>query len=147
MDKPIKRQRPDSPHYVNNARLTTELSNWIKENEHIGKKHRELWSPMPNYVSESIIKLTERIGLKGNWRGYSYVDEMKSNAIYNVFLYCHNFDPSKSENAFSYLTQCINNAFRQTLKEEKAQADLKYQEISEHSAYNVDRINLYSEEE
>lgn len=152
------RKKSDNPHYVSNKQLTAELVGWLIENKHLvtykevkGKKvpvyNRAKWTTMPQYVAESILKLITNYALKGNWRGYTYIDEMKSEALLNCFKYCHNFNPEKSENAFAYFTSYINNSFCQILAKEKHQAKIKFKSISEQSIYNNDRINLYDEEE
>jgi hypothetical protein len=155
--KKTPRKKSDNPHYVSNKQLTTELVRWLTENKHHitykevnGKQvpiyNRDKWSEMPNYVAESILKLISRYALQGKYRGYTYIDEMKSEALLNCIKYCHNFDTTKT-NAFAYLTQYVTHSFWQVIAKEKHQAAIKFKSISEQSIYNNDRINLYDEEE
>lgn len=138
-----KRQTPDSPHYVSNKKFTEAVSNWVRENN--GKPRSE-WSVIPDYVAECFMKIIDRYALKGNWRGYTYIDEMKSEARLNCCKYAHNFNPDYA-NAFAYFTQYVKNSFLQVLQLEKKQSNIKFEEINNQSIYSLDRINLYDEEQ
>jgi DNA-directed RNA polymerase specialized sigma24 family protein len=50
---------------------------------------------------------------------------MISDAIEKMVRYIHNFDPTKSENAFAYFTQFAYNAFIQRINFEKKQQYIK----------------------
>jgi len=139
-----KRQTPNSPHYVSNKQFTAAVVAWVNENK--GKPRSE-WSVIPEYVAECFMKIIDRYALKGNWRGYTYVDEMKAEARLNCIKYAHNFNP-KLNNAFAYFTQYVKNSFLQVLQLEKKQANIKYEEINNQSIYSLDRINdLYDEDQ
>lgn len=141
-----KRTKPsENPHYVSNKDFTAAMTEWIKENEHLGKDSRDKWSQMPRYVAECFMKIIEHYSLKGNWRGYTYIDEMKSEALLNCVKYAHNFDYNRG-NAFAYFTQYTHNSFLQILQSEKKQADIKFKAISDESNYNYEKINLYNED-
>lgn len=135
--------REDNPHYVSNKEFTAAISVWITENK--GKKSRKDWTQIPHFVAECFMKIIEHYALKGNWRGYTYIDEMKSEARLNCVKYAHNFDVDRG-NAFAYFTQYVHNSFLQVLANEKKQANIKFKAISEDSEYNYDKINLYDEE-
>jgi hypothetical protein len=51
---------------------------------------------------------------------------MIGDGIENCLMYCHNFDPSKSKNPFSYFTQIIYYAFLRRIQKEKKQNYIKY---------------------
>lgn len=140
----LSKRAQSNPHYVNNVEFTQAISGWIYENR--GKDRKE-WSQLTPYITDCFLKLIDRYALKGNFRGYTYLDIMKSEAICNCLKYCHNFDINKSQNAFAYFTQYIHNSFCQVLNEEKREAELKYHSIDESSVYNYDRINLYDDEQ
>lgn len=65
------------------------------------------------------IKLVDRYSLKPNWRGYSYIDEMRANAIEQLVAAGLKFDESRSQNPFAFYTQTIKNSFRSALINEK----------------------------
>lgn len=140
----LSKKAQENPHYVNNKDFTEAIAKWIKENE--GKKSRKEWTSIPNYVAECFLKIIEHYGLKGRWRGYTYLDEMKSEAILNCVKYAHNFKIEKSDNAFAYFTQYVENSFRQVWNDEDKQSKIKYESISKDSEYNYEKINLYDEE-
>ena len=70
-------------------------------------------------------QLVQRYSTKGNWRGYTYVDEMRASAIETLCKNGLKFDESKSDNAFAYLTVIVNNAFTRVLNDEKKQQGIR----------------------
>ena len=46
--------------------------------------------------------------------------------VENCVRYCHNFNPEKSKNPFSYFTQIIYYAFLRRIEKEKKQSYIKY---------------------
>ena len=71
------------------------------------------------------IKLCERYGSKGNWRGYTYNDEMRSQALLQLSQVGLQFDESKSNNPFAYYTATITNSFTRILNVEKRNQHLR----------------------
>lgn len=74
---------------------------------------------MTNQLGMMFVELTKRYALKPNWRGYSYVDEMKQNALLNLSMVGLKFDESKSSNPFTYYTTIIYHSFIGLLTDEK----------------------------
>lgn len=105
--KIIKRQ------HVNNKELREQLLMFIDT----GKATERL--------GEIFIDLVDNYATKSNFSGYSYLEEMKSRAIFFLLKYSHSFNPLKSENAFAYCTQIVKNAFIQVIKKEKKHAETK----------------------
>jgi DNA-directed RNA polymerase specialized sigma subunit len=100
------------PH-VNNKELKEELINYKKT----GKASERL--------GEIFIDLVDNFATKSNFSGYSYLEEMKSRAIFFLLMYSRSFNPEKSDNAFAYSTQIVKNAFIQVIKKEKKHAETK----------------------
>ena len=144
-DKKPKQTKKDT-NYIDNSVFTKAVADWVEENKQFNKRRAE-WSRMPEFVGECIMKIVDRFALSGNWRGYTYIDEMKAEAINVCVRYSHNFDIKKSGNAFAYFTQLTYNAFLQVMAKEKNQTAIKTKAISESSIYNTDSINLYIEDE
>lgn len=72
-----------------------------------------------------IMKIVNGMGSKGNWCGYSYVDEMKAEALCNLVKSALKFDESKSDNPFAYLSMASHNSFLKILKDQKKQASIR----------------------
>ena len=72
-----------------------------------------------NTLARMYMKLCERYGTRSNWRGYTYNDEMRSQALLQLTQIGLQFDESKSENPFAYYTAAITNSFTRVLNLEK----------------------------
>jgi DNA-directed RNA polymerase specialized sigma subunit len=69
--------------------------------------------------------LVDRIGQKGNWRNYSYLDDMKSAALLNLCSGAWSkFDINSPSSPFSYYTTCIERSFIQYLTKQHKQRDI-----------------------
>jgi hypothetical protein len=80
---------------------------------------------MTPQLARMFIKLCERYGSKGNWRGYTYNDEMRSQALLQLSQVGLQFDESKSNNPFAYYTATITNSFTRVLNVEKRNQHLR----------------------
>jgi hypothetical protein len=65
------------------------------------------------------LKLVERYSHRGNWRGYTYVDEMRGQALLQLSYIGLQFNEQKSDNPFAYYTAAVNNSFTRVLNLEK----------------------------
>jgi len=74
---------------------------------------------MTNQLALMYMKLCERYGTRANWRGYTYNDEMQSQALMQLSQIGLQFDESKSDNPFAYYTAAITNSFTRILNIEK----------------------------
>ena len=74
---------------------------------------------MTNQLAMMYMKLCERYGTRANWRGYTYNDEMQSQALMQLSQIGLQFDESKSDNPFAYYTAAITNSFTRILNLEK----------------------------
>ena len=78
-----------------------------------------------NELAKMYIKLCERYGTRSNWRGYTYNDEMQSQALMQLSQIGLQFDESKSENPFAYYTAAITNSFTRILNIEKKNQNIR----------------------
>ena len=76
-------------------------------------------------LGRMFIKLSERYAQRSNWRGYTYVDEMKGQAILQLSQIGLQFDESKSENPFAYYTAAVTNSFTRILNVEKKSQNIR----------------------
>ena len=74
---------------------------------------------MTQKLALMFMKLCERYATKGNWRGYTYNDEMRGQALLQLSVIGLQFNEHKSQNPFAYYTAVVNNAFRRVLNIEK----------------------------
>jgi hypothetical protein len=119
--KPKKKYKKN---YINNADFTAAIAEWVagykqEKAVFIGEKGTFIGPPMSNYIGECFMKLVEGCAKKPNFSGYTYIDEMKSEALLTCMKYAHNFNVEKSNNAFGYFTQYIINSFKGVLNAEK----------------------------
>ena len=91
------------------------------ENGWFNKDHGQ----MRPQLARMFMKLCERFGSKGNWRGYTYNDEMRSQALLQLSQVGLQFDESKSNNPFAYYTATIANSFTRVLNVEKRNQHLR----------------------
>jgi hypothetical protein len=76
-------------------------------------------------LAKMYIMMCEKYALKFNWRGYTYVDEMRNSAILQLAYVGLRFNEARSSQAFSYITQTIHNAFLRVLNTEKRSQNLR----------------------
>lgn len=80
---------------------------------------------IPEYIGSCFLLIAENVSMKSNFYGYSYREEMVSDAVLNCIKYVSSFDVSK-ENPFAYFTTvCVNSCINRINIEEKKQY-LKY---------------------
>jgi hypothetical protein len=83
-------------------------------------------------LGKMYIKLSERYAQRSNWRGYTYVEEMKGQAILQLSQIGLQFDESKSENPFAYYTAAVTNSFTRILNIEKKNQNIRDDMLQEH---------------
>jgi hypothetical protein len=76
-------------------------------------------------LGKMFIKLSERYAQRSNWRGYTYIEEMKGQAILQLSQIGLQFDESKSENPFAYYTAAVTNSFTRILNIEKKNQNIR----------------------
>jgi hypothetical protein len=128
VEKPVVRA---PRHYIDDEHLTGILSEWKKVFDAdiaAGKERPKL----PEAVGEAIFDMAEALGKRHNFSGYSYLDEMKSDAILHCVKYIHNFNPEKKSqkkgkvSAFGYINMIIWRSFTHRIDAEKREQYLKY---------------------
>lgn len=175
---PKKKGRPQSDHYVKESDLRDEIGISQANKEREISKLEALWNKKiddattdmekeamqqeranqlevantktycTSRLGEIVVLTVDRVATQTKFRHYTYLDDMKAEAIYQSIKGITKFDLSKTNDAgqksssFSYLTQIITNAFRQILKKEKKNREIKDQAIEialdTHSDIEVD---------
>jgi len=101
------------------------------ETGEFGKMHGN----MTKKLAHMFMKLCERYATRSNWRGYTYNDEMRSQALLQLTYIGLRFDESKSANPFAYYTAAVTNSFTRVLNIEKRNQNIR-DDILEMSGLN-----------
>lgn len=117
-------------HYVDNVRFLEDIIDYKKKIEKANKEGEEK-PRISEYCGKCIWLITENLALKPQFANYSFVDEMKSDAIENCLKYFDNFDSSKYSNPFAYFTQITHYAFIRRIKEEEKKRYIIYKKFQE----------------
>ena len=117
---------PPFQHYrlnENNETFVVGKSHWVDgmDNGYFNLDH----GTMTNKLARMFMMMCERYGNKWNWRGYTYNDEMKSQALVQLAQVGLQFDESKSQNPFAYYTATITNSFTRVLNTEKKSQNIR----------------------
>jgi hypothetical protein len=119
---------------IKNAKTENEKEQILKEKEiEIEKAKQKTYCT--NRLGEIILLTVDRIATQSKFRHYSYLEDMKAEAIFQAVRGIIKFNLEKknamgqNSSSFSYLTQIITNAFRQVLKNEKRNREIKDQAI------------------
>ena len=115
-DHKVKLPFPAFKHYtyVNETLNEVGISHYNKEKEFdlsAGK--------ITAVLATMYIKLVERYSQRSNWRGYTYIDEMRGQALLQLAQIGLQFNEDKSDNPFAYYTTVVNNSFTRVLNIEK----------------------------
>jgi hypothetical protein len=80
---------------------------------------------MTRKLATMFMKLCERYATRSNWRGYTYNEEMRGQALLQLSQIGLQFDESKSQNPFAYYTAAITNSFTRVLNIEKKNQNIR----------------------
>lgn len=121
---------PPYKHYAyNDAGELREVgrSHWVGdlENGHFSQDHGKI----SNGLGRAFQMLVEKYGQRGNFRGYSYIEDMKCEALCVLSAGALKFNEARSDNPFSYYTMATNNAFLKILNAEKKQQNIRDDEL------------------
>jgi len=125
-DRHVKVNFPPFEHYrldKKNKPRCVGKSHWVggMTNGHFSGGHGKI----TNSLAMMFMKLCERYATRANWRGYTYNDEMQSQALMQLSQIGLQFDESKSENPFAYYTAAITNSFTRILNLEKKNQNIR----------------------
>lgn len=113
---------PPFKHYqraANGRLVEVGRSHW-KGSPSRGKFSTEHGKPTARLASQWM-KMVENYGRRGNWRGYSYREEMEADALCQLCKVGLQFDESKSQNPFAFYTTTMAHCFTRALNLEKKQ--------------------------
>lgn len=76
-------------------------------------------------LAKMFILMVNKYAQRSNWRGYTYLDEMKGQALLQLAQMGLQFDEMQSDNPFAYYTMSLQNSFTRVLLLEKKNQDLR----------------------
>jgi hypothetical protein len=109
------------------------------ENGNYSREH----GTMTRNLAQMFMKLCERYATRSNWRGYTYNEEMRGQALLQLSQIGLQFDESKSQNPFAYYTAAITNSFTRILNIEKKMQNIR-DDILEMNGLNPSWTRQYS---
>lgn len=80
---------------------------------------------MTHRLAVMFMLLVERYSRRSNWRGYTYLDEMKSYALLQLSQIGLQFNEAVSDNPFAFFTTVIRNCFTRVLNLEKKNQNIR----------------------
>ncbi len=136
---------PPFKHYakLNGAWEEVARSHWTggKDNGYFSVDH----GTTTPALARAYIKLCERYSMRANWRGYTYVDEMRGQALLQLSQIGLQFNEAKSENPFAYYTAAINNSFTRVLNLEKRSQNIR-DDLLEEGGLNPSSTRIFNAE-
>ena len=122
----IRANFPSFFHYKVNPDNTPYIvgkSHWIGslEDGEFSKDH----GMMTPTLATMFIKLVDRYASRGNWRGYTYNEEMRGQALLQLSQVGLQFNEAKGDNPFAYFTTVTTNSFKRVLNIEKRNQELR----------------------
>ena len=109
LEKQLKKSN-HMAHYVNNKALLECIEKYQKQKNEAIQNNTAL-PKIPEYFGEAIIQIATRFSRRSNFIGYSFRDEMISDAIEHALVAVDKFDANKSSNPFSYITTMVYYSF------------------------------------
>jgi hypothetical protein len=101
---------------------------------------------LPDYIGLCFMKIANNLAKKGNFSGYSYIDEMIGDGIENCIMAANNFAvDQKQKNPFGYFSRIVFRAFLRRIEKEKKQNYLKYKSL-QNAMISGDLYNGNSED-
>ena len=136
-------------HYVDNERFFAEIVEYKKKCK-IAESEGKEKPILSEYIGKCIYLIAENLAHKPRFMNYSFVDEMKSDAIENCLMYFDNFDSEKYSNPFAYFTQIIYYAFHRRINKEEKNRYIMYKKFQESildttqqfEGFNIDSHSL-----
>lgn len=91
------------------------------DNGHFSMDHGNI----TDRLARMYLKLVDRYSQKPNWRGYSYLDEMKNQSLLQLIQVGLKFDERRSQNPFAYYTTTMTNSFTGVFHKEKRNQNIR----------------------
>lgn len=111
--------------YVDNETFTNAMHQYVlrqAEREEAGLPREAI----PNYIGECILQIVDGLGSRPNFRNYTYLEEMKGDAMVAAVKAVHKFKIERcKKGAFGFITFCAWRFMVNRIKLEHKQQSIK----------------------
>lgn len=150
MDEVEEKSKKRPSHYAPNDRLMEEIAASKKLlDEKTAANPDETITPAecltPDLV-QMLMMIVYNYSQKNNWRNYTYIDDMRGDAILSLCQNALKFNPEKSRNPFGYYTQIVTHSFLTFLEKEKKMRRIR-DDILEQNMLNPSHARQLENEE
>lgn len=97
----------------------------VLKSHHKNGKFNHTHGTITDKLARMFMLMVNKYSQRSNWRGYTYLDEMKGQALMQLSQMGLQFNEAKSDNPFSYYTASISNSFTRVLNLEKQNQNLR----------------------
>ena len=118
--QPRKRRKNN---FIDNKEFFAAIVAFRKEYDAAKENGTEL-PIIPRYIGKCFLDIATHLSMRPNFSNYMYRQDMVMDAVENCVLYWHRFDPTRSNNPFSYFTQVCWYAFIRRINKEKRQIEI-----------------------
>ena len=128
--------------YVDNKEFNAKITEYLilcEEKEQVGEEI----PPVPHYIGESFLKIAEGLGSIYCFSKYTYLDEMKGDAVIACLSKIRNYNFRKYDNPFAYFTQICWFAFIGRINSEDDEKKIIYKMCENMS---LEEFNLDSDD-
>ena len=131
----LQKKKTEAAHYVDKKRFYEDIAEWKIRVSAAKDSGKEPPQP-PAYVSHALMNIVMGMSKMNNFKNYTYLDEMISDALENVVMALPSFDPEKGTNPFGYFSLVVYYAFLRRIDKEKKQTYIKYKITENMSLHN-----------
>jgi len=111
-----KRKRQKATHYIKNNEMLDEVRKSkarLIENPDMGGQ------AITPKLADMFVRLVHHYATRQNWSGYSYLDELKGEALVNLVNKWHKFDCDRFDKPFAYYSILVERSFKGQIQKEK----------------------------
>jgi hypothetical protein len=116
-------------HYISNKEFTSAIVEYIEQCALAEQEGKEI-PQIPNSIARQFMALANKLGSRYNFAGYTFRDEMVSNAILACCTKIRKFDIRVSSNAFAYFTNVCWRAMVDVINYEEKMSYIKAKSFS-----------------
>ena len=130
----MTQRRRRTQNYLNNKNLLEQIA--LSKEQWAEAQKADPDVSMASCMTAELVKmlqmLVDRYSQKSNWRGYTYIEDMKADAVLSLLNGALKFKPEVSQNPFGYLTQIVTHSFITTLEKEKKVRMIRDDMLEQH---------------